>query len=120
MLAATEYYARRGNSWRYSRLSAAIAIAIYAFSNYLTLVCLYYAATGRLPRLLIGMGPVLNGLFILLVVLVVWLVSGSIRSGTAVGISEAGPARSRIWRRYYLGSVLALLLACALVLVRMG
>lgn len=118
--AATEYFASRGYSRRYARMNAAISVACYAFANYLTAVCLYYAVAGRFPTILKRIDHTWYGLFMLLLMVVAWLISGRVDVGSAVTTSEPSSARARVWKVYYLGSLGVFLVACAMALVRMG
>jgi hypothetical protein len=101
-------------------MNAAIAVAAYAFLNFLTAVSLYFAATGRFPSMLTGLGSPAYGLLILLLGAFAWFISGSTGSDSPAPSAGSNDVRTRVWKRYYLGTIIAFLVACAAALVRMG
>lgn len=118
--AATEYFVSRGYSWQHSRVNAAIAVATYAFLNLLTAISLYFAVTGRFFPALTGLGSTPYGLLILLLGAFAWLISGSTGSSSPGPPAEGRDVRSRAWKRYCVGTIVAFLVACTAALVRMG
>jgi hypothetical protein len=118
--AAVEYFAGRGYSWNYARISASIAIAIYGFLNLLTATCLYYVVVGTFPGFLEDVGNWPYGLTLLTFAAFTWSVARTIQLEPAEEVERARLLRKRIWSVYFIGTLILFGVSIALVLVRMS
>ena len=120
LVAATEYFADRGYSWSIARLSAAIAMAVYALLIVFTIICLHYAVAEELPDIVHGLSRMAIALCFTVMSAIAWtLIPSKGLDAAEIDISRRVSRRRLL--KIYCALVLGMfIISVVLVLARMS